>query len=291
MPILTSIALIVCILIFGGAFVWWLLITTEGVYLGRRVVIWLYDVYARRYDRIKKYDPAWEAATLGRPVFRALLDIPAPLILDVATGTGRLPLAIFGQPAFNGYIIGLDFSRQMLTVAAQKVEPIGHRVNLIYQTAQKLPFDDNTFDAVTCLEALEFMPDSDAVIAEIVRVARPGALILLTNRKGVEARLMPGKTRPRTKMAEHLGKRVGLEDIKLMVWQMDYDQIWALKPGNPTPAPDHSLEVLLRCPRCGEHDFIRTTGGQAALVCSNCETRIPIGADGVIEYANAITSR
>src|SRR5258707_13553606 len=123
-----AIALAVIALIFGGICLWWLLITTEGVYLGRGVVVWLYDVYARRYDRIKQYNPAWESATLGRPLLRALLDIPAPLVLDVATGTARLPLAIFGQPAFNGYVIGLDYSRRMLHVAAEKVAPIGFRV-------------------------------------------------------------------------------------------------------------------------------------------------------------------
>jgi ubiquinone/menaquinone biosynthesis C-methylase UbiE len=291
MPLLTSIALIISALIFGGMFLWWLLITTEGVYLGRRVVIWLYDIYARRYDRIKKYDPAWEAATLGRPIFRALLDIPAPLILDVATGTARLPLTVFGQPAFNGYVIGLDYSRHMLAVAAQKIAPIGYRVSLIYQTAQRLPFDDNTFDAVTCLEALEFMPNPDAVIAEIVRVARPGALILLTNRKGIEARLMPGKTVPRTEIAGLLSDHFGLEDINVMVWQMDYDQVWALKPGDPTPAPEHSLEGVLRCPGCGRRELIRTTGDQANFLCTNCETHVPIGADGVIEYAKAVIPR
>src|SRR5258708_38771082 len=213
-----AIALAVIALIFCGICLWWLLITTEGVYLGRRVVVWLYDVYARRYDRIKRYDLAWESATLGRPMLRALLDIPAPLVLDVATGTARRPLALFRQPAFNGYVIGLDYSRRMLAVAAHTVAPIGFRMTLIYQPAQKLPFDDNTFDAVTCLEALEFMPDPDAVIAELIRVARPGALILLTNRKGIEAKLMPGKTVPRTEIAERLRRRFGLEDVNVMVW-------------------------------------------------------------------------
>src|SRR5258708_11791061 len=218
----TQIALIVAIVIGVVVMLWWLLITTEGVYLGRGVVVWLYDVYARRYDKIKQYEPSWEAATLGRPILRALLDIPAPLVLDVATGTARLPLAIFGQPAFNGYVIGLDYSRRMLHVAAEKVAPIGFRVTLMYQPAQKLPFGDNTFDAVTCLEALEFMPDPDAVIAEIVRVARPGALLLLTVRKGVEARLMPGNTMDRDPFAAHLFERFALEEIVLAVSQIDY---------------------------------------------------------------------
>jgi ubiquinone/menaquinone biosynthesis C-methylase UbiE len=283
-----TVALAIAVLIFAGLFLWWLLITTEGVYLGRGVVIWLYDVYARRYDRIKQYDAGWEAATLGRPLFRALLDIPAPLVLDVATGTARLPLALFGQPAFNGYVIGLDFSRRMLSIAAEKVAPLGFRVTLIYQHAQNLPFDDNTFDAVTCLEALEFMPDPDAVIAELVRVARPGAVLLLTNRKGTPARLMPGKTHSRTEIMAHLQRRFGLEDIATTVWQMDYDQVWAFKPGEQSPAPEHSLEAVLRCPVCGTHSLIHTDATSPALLCSHCEARLPIGGDGVLEYAQAV---
>ena len=42
-----------------GVLVWWLFIETEGVYLGRGVVIWLYDVYASRYDGIKEFS-LWE---------------------------------------------------------------------------------------------------------------------------------------------------------------------------------------------------------------------------------------
>src|SRR5258708_39670775 len=153
------IAVIVIIVLAVGGLLWWLLITTEGVYLGRRVVVWLYDVYARRYDRIKQYNPAWESATLGRPLLRALLDIPAPLVLDVATGTARLPLAMFGQPAFNGYVIGLDYNRRMLSIAAGKVAPLGFRGPPAYQHAQNLPFDVNTFDVVTRMEEVEFMPE------------------------------------------------------------------------------------------------------------------------------------
>jgi ubiquinone/menaquinone biosynthesis C-methylase UbiE len=281
------VALIVPAVLVSSALVWWLLITTEGVYLGRRMVIWLYDLYARRYDRIKQYNPAWESATLGRPILRALLDVPAPMILDVATGTARLPLALFGQPAFNGYVIGLDYSRRMLAVAAEKLASIGHRAELIYQHAQKLPFDDATFDAVTCLEALEFMPNPDAVIGELVRVARPGALILITNRKGIEARLMPGKTQPRDALYAKLYDKFGLEEVAITAWQADYEQVWAFKPGDLIPAPDHGLEVLLRCPGCGQRTLARTDDSPPRLICAECAARIPIGADGVVEYAQA----
>jgi ubiquinone/menaquinone biosynthesis C-methylase UbiE len=278
--------IVVTVIVVGLA--WWLLITTEGVYLGRRVVIWLYDLYARRYDNIKQYDSAMEAATLGRPLLRALLDIPAPMVLDVATGTGRLPLALFGQPAFNGYVIGLDYSRKMLAMAAPKVAPIGHRVELIHQDAQRLPFEDDTFDAVTCLEALEFMPDPDRVLGEIIRVTRPGGLILITNRKGPDARLMPGKTQSGEELVAKMRSRFGLDEVERMIWQVDYDQVWAYKPGDSAPTPDHGLLALLCCPKCGQRTLSRADDHR--MVCDTCATQIPIGADGVVEYAQGITA-
>jgi hypothetical protein len=69
---------------------WYLLIETEGVYLGRRVVIWLYDVFATRYDGIKEYEPVWEMLLLTQPIMAINGNDDDPLILDIATGTGRL---------------------------------------------------------------------------------------------------------------------------------------------------------------------------------------------------------
>ena len=287
---LSLIVLGISLALLIGILLWWLLITTEGVYLGRRVVVWLYDVYARRYDRIKQYIPSWESTTLGRPMLTALRKarVPAPLVLDVATGTARLPLALFGQPAFNGYVIGLDYSRRMLAEASRKVAPIGFRISLIHQNAMDLPFDDNTFDAVACLEALEFMPDWHVVVGELVRVTRPGGLLLLTNRKGQEARMMPGKTQPAQAFASYLREQCSLENVSVAIWQMDYDLVWAVKPGKSLAAPDHSLEAILRCPQCGHRALIRTRGKNPALRCTDCETQIPIASDGVIEFASSI---
>ena len=284
------------LLAIGGAAAWYLLITTEGVYLGRRVVIWLYDLYARRYDRIKKYDAEWEALMLAQPILAALQGIKRPLILDVATGTARLPLTLIGEPTFGGHVVGLDLSRRMLAVAAEKLAacPGGARASLIWQAAEALPFPDATFDAVTCLEALEFTADQDAVIAELVRVTRPGGLLLLTNRKGEGARLMPGKTQPGEAMAAHLRERFGLVEVTLRIWQVDYEQVWARRPtqsGTTVPQPESALaadgcftiEAILRCPRCGAVAFIAVQSG--ALLCTVCEGRVPVAPDGVILLA------
>ena len=93
-----------------------------------------------------------------RPLLFQLRHNPAPLILDVATGTGRVPHFVLEWPTFNGRIIGLDAAEKMLAVAVEKLRPFGNRVMFIQQTAANLPFPDNRFDAVTCLESLEFFP-------------------------------------------------------------------------------------------------------------------------------------
>src|SRR5688500_11439003 len=73
-----------------GLMLYWLLVITEGTYLGQPIVTWLYDITARRYDDIKQYDSTVESDFLGEPLVSALQSEPAPLILDVGTGTGRL---------------------------------------------------------------------------------------------------------------------------------------------------------------------------------------------------------
>lgn len=263
----------------GAAALWYLLIKTEGVYLGRRAVIWLYDAYAGRYDHIKQYDPVTEELYLAQPILQRL-GLRAPLVLDVATGTGRLPLALLEQPSFQGRIIALDLSRRMLAQAANKLSAFGDRIWLMHHAAEALPFPNASFDLVTCLEALEFMMDARAVLRELVRVTRPGGLLVLTNRQGLDARLMPGHTFPHEVFARLLREELGLQDVELLPWQVDYRIVYARKPGHSPPAGARSLEEVWRCPRCGAVDWIPVQHGWR---CLPCETLVLRGADSVIE--------
>lgn len=277
---------LIALLALGGLAIYWLVFLTEGVYLGRRAVIWLYDLYAGRYDDIKQYDPVTESYFLAIPLLQRLVAVRAPLILDVATGTARLPLALLDQPVFQGRIVALDLSRKMLAVAAAKLAPHRSRVALLHQRAETLPFPDNTFDAVTCLEALEFMMNPPAVLRELVRVLRPGGLLVLTNRQGRDAHLMPGRTFAHAHLDRLLRDEMGMAAVEIQPWQVDYRIVWAVKAGRSPVAGPLSLGEIWRCPGCGAVEMIQVERGWRCLMC---EARVPTGEDGVIEAESGET--
>lgn len=210
------------------ALLYWLLVITEGVYLGPRLVIWLYDRTAVRYDGIKQFDPDAERYFVIYPLLHSLAPYPAPLVLDVATGTGRLPLFLLEEPTFNGRVIGLDASALMLAQAAPKLAPFGHRAALIRQTALALPFADDTFHAATCLEALEFFPDEREALQEMARVLRPGGVLLTTRRRGWEAQTFFGRYTSAEQFTQRL-QALGFEQVRISPWQVEYDLVMARK--------------------------------------------------------------
>jgi ubiquinone/menaquinone biosynthesis C-methylase UbiE len=146
----------------------------------------------------------------------------------VATGTGRLPQTLLRQPDFDGQVFGLDLSAKMLRVAEGHLETQAERAGLLVASAAPLPFSDDRFEAVTCLEALEFFPSGQVALEELVRVLRPGGWLLITNRTGWEARLMPGHTWSRAQVIEIL-RSLPLIDISVRPWQTYYDLVWARK--------------------------------------------------------------
>ena len=259
--------------------VYWQFVVAEGTYLGPRVVVLLYDWTSGIYERIKQFDSSQEQWFLGIPLAQALEMVPNPFVLDVGTGTARLPRALLFQPSFRGRVVGLDLSRRMLKRAVKLAGQYADQLTLIWQDARDLPFHDNSFDAVCCLEALEFTPDPKAVLAELVRVLRPGGVLLISNRVGRDARLMPGRTFSRLEFPELL-QGYQLEGVRVQSWQIDYDLAWALKAGVPRGGGVRPLPEILCCPDCG-HSPLPVQDG--AYTCSDCGREYSVADDGVIE--------
>jgi ubiquinone/menaquinone biosynthesis C-methylase UbiE len=226
---LLALAVIALIVIGLG---WWLLIESEGVYLGRRVVIWLYDLYAGRYDDIKHFRQDYDHLFLAQPIIERIAPNRAPLVLDVATGTARLPLALLRHKHFSGRVYAVDLSMGMLHQAVGKLNRYEREyqeeapVRLLCAHAGRLPFSDGTFDIVTCLEALEFTPNPVESLRECVRVLRPGGLLLITNR--LTGRWMPGKTWTQPDLTLLL-MSMGIDQVTFDPWQVDYIRVWGVK--------------------------------------------------------------
>lgn len=221
---------IIAVILLIAFLLWWLLIHTEGVYLGRAVVIKLYDLYASRYDGIVQIDDIDEHVHLAIPMMTKLAPHTNPLVLDVATGTGRMPLALCQHARFEGKVIGLDASAGMLKQAIRKIDDnhFEQYVSFLHSDGIALPFDDNSFDLVSCMEALEFMPSPEKGLQELARVLRPSGLLLTTRRIND---FMPSKLWSQERMQDLLSS-AEMQDIEFEDWQYDYEKVWAIKKGN-----------------------------------------------------------
>jgi len=99
-------------------------------------------------------------------------------LLDLGSGTGYPALLGAQTVGPSGGVIGLDLAEQMLAVARRKATALG-LANVTFRTGDvtALPFDVNTFDAVTSRFCLMFLPEIPKATAEIARVLRPGGWV------------------------------------------------------------------------------------------------------------------
>jgi SAM-dependent methyltransferase len=109
-----------------------------------------------------------------RRVLRAELDRlplgPDAWLLDAGCGSGRT----LDELARYGTACGVDMSEEAVAMARGR----GHDVRV--GAVEALPFADATFDVVTCLDVIEHTPDDRATLRELLRVTRPGGVLIVT---------------------------------------------------------------------------------------------------------------
>ena len=96
-------------------------------------------------------------------------------LLDVGCGTGYL-FELINNNSSSYY--GLDISKKMLEVAKNKNNP---NTEYVYGTAEKLPFDDNSMNIVTCIQSFHHYPYPEEAIREVYRVLKPGGYYILSD--------------------------------------------------------------------------------------------------------------
>lgn len=112
-----------------------------------------------------------------KPMYESLVEkiktVSAENLLDVGCGNGNVLSALAGTDL---KLYGADLSEEMIKEAGRR---LGERVNLEVADAEKLPFDDNFFDLLICNASFHHYPHPDAVLSEMHRVLRKGAVLLI----------------------------------------------------------------------------------------------------------------
>lgn len=100
-------------------------------------------------------------------------------VLDVASGSGDLAAAFAGRVGPTGQVWMTDINAAMLAVGRDKLIDRGVFAPLALCDAEKLPFPEGTFDCVSVAFGLRNMTRKDRALAEMTRVARPGARVIV----------------------------------------------------------------------------------------------------------------
>ncbi len=136
----------------------------------------IYDLHSKFYD-----------ATFGRLVRtrigKAIVEqvdlAQGQIALDVGIGTGG---SLEFWPSDRGHVVGVDLSGGMLKQALKKVvETDRDNCDLARANALKLPFADEAFDHVFVSHVISVVSDPPAVLRECLRVAKPGAKVVMVN--------------------------------------------------------------------------------------------------------------
>jgi ubiquinone/menaquinone biosynthesis C-methylase UbiE len=126
---------------------------------------------------------------------------PGHIVLDAGCGTGADILGLLARVVPGGSVVGVDASRRALEVAQARTRNAAG-VSLVHGDLTALPFDAGSFDAVRADRVLLHVSEPETAVAELVRVARRGGRVVVTEAAYAE------QGRPRKTGARREGRHV-----------------------------------------------------------------------------------
>ncbi|HEY2542095.1 MAG TPA: methyltransferase domain-containing protein [Gaiellaceae bacterium] len=134
------------------------------------------DRFARTADRVAAHQDE-RATELAEAVRTFLLPSGGERALDVGTGAGALAFAL---APFVREVVGIDRVPELLDRARERAGPHPN-VTFVEGDAERLPFEAASFDLAATLRTLHHVPRPEVVLAELVRVTRPGGRLLVVD--------------------------------------------------------------------------------------------------------------
>lgn len=139
----------------------------------------MFDTISNEYDGLNRVISFGIDVKWRRKVVKIVSEKQPENILDIATGTGDLAINLTATKAKE--IIGLDISNGMLEVGRKKIasKQLDDTISMVVGDSEDLPFEDNTFDAITVAFGVRNFENLEKGLAEILRVLKPNGIFVI----------------------------------------------------------------------------------------------------------------
>jgi demethylmenaquinone methyltransferase/2-methoxy-6-polyprenyl-1,4-benzoquinol methylase len=139
----------------------------------------MFDNISSNYDGLNRVisfglDQSWR-----KKVINTVVDSKAKKVADIATGTGDLAIAMAKRDIPE--IVGIDISKGMLDVGRKKIRTQGleDKIDMVQADSEDLPYQDNTFGAITVAFGVRNFENLDKGLSEIRRVLKPNGVFVV----------------------------------------------------------------------------------------------------------------
>jgi len=137
----------------------------------------LFSPLPARYDRLAQWLSLGQNGRWRAELVRHVAEGAPALVLDVATGTAGVALAVADRTGAR--VVGVDVSEDMVRTGRHRVQAAGRggSVALAVGRGEQLPLADASVDAVCFTYLLRYVADPAATVRELARVLRPGGVL------------------------------------------------------------------------------------------------------------------
>ncbi|WPY98033.1 bifunctional demethylmenaquinone methyltransferase/2-methoxy-6-polyprenyl-1,4-benzoquinol methylase UbiE [Christiangramia sp. OXR-203] len=139
----------------------------------------MFDSISDNYDGLNRVISMGTDVSWRKKVVAAVAATKPDSILDIATGTGDLAIQMANTGATR--IVGLDLSDGMLSVGRKKIaaKELDVEIEMIQGDSENLPFEADSFDAITVAFGVRNFENLELGLSEIFRVLKPGGIFVV----------------------------------------------------------------------------------------------------------------
>jgi demethylmenaquinone methyltransferase/2-methoxy-6-polyprenyl-1,4-benzoquinol methylase len=145
----------------------------------KKQVSTMFDTISSEYDKLNRMITFGVDLSWRKKLVHHIVSLGPETVLDVATGTGDLAIAIASSS--QAKVTGLDISAGMLEVGKQKIQlqHLNNQIDMVIGDSENLNYSDQSFDAATVAFGVRNFENLEVGLSEILRVLKPGGTLAI----------------------------------------------------------------------------------------------------------------